>query len=132
MGRHAMIKQIIHIKHYWIVIVYYNVDYNFFDIVEKDLYLLGASEKLVSEVYEELYKRKAKAVTYSALDKYASVVLFNKHNNVFDYLNSLVHEAEHVKQAMLEAYEVKDSGEPPAYTVGYLMERMFEVFKKIL
>ncbi len=35
-----------------------------------------------------------------------------------DYINSIVHEAEHIKQAMLKAYRVEDKGEPPAYTIG--------------
>ena len=46
-----------------------------------------------------------------------------------DYLNSIIHEAEHIKQAMLKAYDVDDIGEPPAYTIGYLVMKMYEVFK---
>lgn len=75
---------------------------------------------------------EAKAVTCSDINKHLSIVLFNKHSDRLDYLNSLVHEAEHVKQAMLEAYEVENSGEPPAYTIGYLVERMWKVFSKVV
>ena len=52
--------------------------------------------------------------------------------SIEDYINSLVHEAEHIKQAMLRAYKVRDTGENPAYTVGYLVMRMRQVFKEIL
>lgn len=48
-----------------------------------------------------------------------------------DYINSLVHEAEHVKQTMLKEYDVEDEGENPAYTIGYLVKRMWEVYSRI-
>ena len=49
-----------------------------------------------------------------------------------DYINSIVHEAEHVKQAMLRTYMIEDKGEPPAYTIGYLVERMCEGFEEVI
>jgi hypothetical protein len=60
------------------------------------------------------------------------VILFNHHEDKQDYVNSIVHEAEHVKQAMLKAYQVDDAGEPPAYTVGYLVGKMWEVFRELV
>jgi len=53
-------------------------------------------------------------------------VIFGRHGDVYNYINSIVHEAEHVKQAMLKAYDVEDRGEPPAYTIGYLVMRMMK------
>lgn len=52
--------------------------------------------------------------------------------NAYEYLNSIVHEAEHVKQAMLDEYDIEDAGEYPAYTMGYLVMRMYDVFKDII
>ena len=72
---------------------------------------------------------KAKAVTVSNIHKHISIVLFNKHDDTLDYVNSIVHEAEHIKQAMLKAYNVKDYGEPPAYTIGYLAMKMLLMLK---
>ena len=72
-------------------------------------------------------KYKAKAVTISNLNLYKSVVLFNKHKSYYDYINSIIHEAEHIKQSMLYAYDVDDSGEPPAYTVGYIASQMIRL-----
>ena len=60
------------------------------------------------------------------------MVLFNTHDTIEDYLNTIVHEAEHIKQAMLKAYNVNDIGEPPAYTIGYIVMRMYRVFRKFL
>ena len=75
---------------------------------------------------------EAKAATFSDTAKHVSVVLFNPHESSKDYINSIVHEAEHIKQAMLKAYHVEDRGEAPAYTIGYLVGRMWEVFKTII
>ena len=74
----------------------------------------------------------AKAVTCSVISQYASVVLFNSHTSKADYIDSIVHEAEHVKQAMLSAYQVEDRGEPPAYTMGYLISQMYQVFQHLV
>ena len=71
-----MIKQLIDIDGYWEVIVYY-----------------------IDDVYQNL-KYKAKAVTCSNIKEHISVVLFNYHKNRYDYINSIIHEAEHVKQHM--------------------------------
>ena len=74
----------------------------------------------------------AKAFTISNTSKHISIVGFNKHDDELDYINSIVHEAEHIKQAMLEAYSVDDKDEPPAYTIGYLIMRMYDTFKDII
>ena len=67
--------------------------------------------------------------------KSESPMVVNGPEDIFyysDYIDSVVHEAEHVKQAMLKAYHVEDIGEPPAYTIGYLVGRMWEAFKQFL
>ena len=121
-----MIRQVININGYWKVIVYYNVDYNLFKYIAEDLYYEVSSpvEKIDEIYYNLLYT--AKAVTVSSIKRHISVVLFNKHESKYDYINSIVHEAEHVKQAMLKSYNVEDEGEPPAYTIGYIVMKMLE------
>lgn len=127
-----MIRQVFNVEHYWQVIVWYNLDYDRFDVVEEDLIDNNISEYALEELYYMMYSRKAKAVTFSNLNYCSSVVLFNYHGSKADYMDSIVHEAEHVKQAMLHAYNVLDQGEPPAYTIGYLVRRMWDVFKTIV
>lgn len=127
-----MVRQEFDVKYYWKVIVYYNVDYSFFDSINKELIDAGFSGEPLAELWYTMTAGEAKAVTCSDINKHLSIVLFNKHSDRLDYLNSLVHEAEHVKQAMLEAYEVENSGEPPAHTIGYLVERMWKVFSKVV
>lgn len=102
------------------------------DKIADELYSIGASRRTLEDIYYNMYNGKAYAFTFSNVQKHISIVGFNRHNTSKDYLNSIVHEAEHIKQAMLYAYNIGDSGEPPAHTIGYLIEKMYPVFKDII
>lgn len=127
-----MIKQIIRIKHYWKVIVYYNIDYDLFDIVDKELlkYSLPVEERW--DLRSLMLSNKAKGFTISFLKYKTSIIGFNKHNSKADYISSIVHEAEHVKDDMLKYYHVHNSGEPPAYTIGYIVKQLYKVYNTFL
>lgn len=127
-----MIRQGFKVEHYWQVVVFYNLDFDLFQYVEDELLAIGFPLKEISTLYYQLRSGYAKAVTCSNTERKVSIVIFNEHDTMEDYINSIVHEAEHVKQAMLYAYEVEDSGEPPAYTIGYLVMRMYEVFRMLV
>ena len=73
-----MIKQIINIDNYWEVIVYYDIDYNFFNDIVKELNYLNAPVEEIDKIYY-IMKYKAKAFTYSNLKYRVSIVGFNKH-----------------------------------------------------
>ena len=127
-----MIRQTFYVEHYWKVIVFYSVDYDFFHEIHSSLQKTGANGPTIRKIYQNMHGGNAKAVTYSNLHRHVSIVLFNFHKSKADYLNSIVHEAEHIKQAMLDAYDVEDKGEPPAYTIGYLVMEMYKIFRKLL
>ena len=125
-----MIKQEFNIDNYWDVVVYWNVDYHFFDIIELELRMIGFSKAAVEGIRKSMVSGEAKAVTCS--NNYKSVILFNKHSSIPDYISSIVHEAEHIKQSILKYYKVDDSGEAPAYTIGYIVKKMWEVFSRMI
>lgn len=121
-----MIRQVINVDNYWKIIVYYNIDYNLFNYIARDLkYEVSSPVEKIYDIHYNLL-HNAKAVTVSSIKNRTSVVAFNKHKNDYDYINSIVHEAEHVKQAMLRAYNVDDKGEPPAYTIGFIVMKMMQ------
>lgn len=124
-----MIKQVFDTESYYRVVVYYDMDYNFFDDVLYELRLIDFPLDYIKSLRRSMMSREALAVTCSSTKHHTSVVIFNTHSSKSDYINSIVHEAEHIKQAMLKAYEVEDSGELPAYTIGYIVMKMYEVFK---
>lgn len=129
-----MIKQILNIVNKWKVIVYYNLDCNLFHVIETDLYNLRLTEKQVNRIKTRLCKSVAKAVTISSSNYKTTIVIFNKHKSKEDYINSIVHESEHIKQDVLSYYNVNDYGEDPAYTIGYIAMKliMFCFDNKIL
>ena len=121
-----MIKRIININNYWKVIVYYNIDYNFFDYVENDLLHYGTPVESIKRIYHNM-RTNAKAFTYSNTKYRVSIVGFNIHFDKYDYINSIVHEAEHIKQAMLDYYNIPDEGENAAYTIAYIATKMLQM-----
>lgn len=121
-----MIKRIINIANYWEVIVYYNIDYNFFDYIAKDLKSYSTPVENIRRIYHNM-RTNAKAFTYSSSYYKVSIVGFNIHSDKYDYINSIIHEAEHVKQAMLNYYNIKDEGENAAYTVAYIAMKMLQI-----
>lgn len=121
-----MIKRIINVSNYWEVIVYYNIDYNFFDYIVKDLKSYNTPVERIRRIYRNM-TTTAKAFTYNNSYYKVSVVGFNIHSNKYDYINSIIHEAEHVKQAMLKYYNIKDEGENAAYTIAYIAMKMLQI-----
>lgn len=126
-----MIKQIFHIERYWKVIVYYNVDYDYFDVIAKDLRLISTPIEGIDAIYHKLLT-SAYGVTITNSSKRTSVVLFNIHKFKSEYISTIIHEAEHIKQAILKYYNVPDKGEDAAYTIGYISKRMFDVVRYII
>lgn len=127
-----MIKQVINVNNKWKVIVYYNIDYNLFHYVAKDLRSLGMSRRGIERIAYLSFTGEVKGFTVSDASKRTSVVGINYHKTLNDYINSIVHEAEHVKQHMLKSYNVIDRDEPPAYTMGYLASKMLMFFLKMM
>ena len=132
MGGIYLIKQVFHIEKYWEVIVIYDLDYNLFFIIEELLKECEASSSDTDKLYNMMHSRKALAVTFSNTKLKRSIVLFNAHKTKQSYINSIVHEAEHVKQAVLHTYQVDDKGEDAAYTIGYIIGKMYMVFGELL
>lgn len=132
MGGIYLIKQVFHIEKYWGVIVIYDLDYNLFFIIEELLKECEASSSDIDKLYDMMCSRKALAVTFSNTKLKRSIVLFNTHKTRQSYINSIVHEAEHVKQAVLHTYQVDDKGEDAAYTVGYIVGQMYKGFYSLM
>ena len=123
-----MIIQSFNIEKYWRVIVCYNIGYNSLSTIKRVLLKLRFSYTDIQNIFNNLLSDKAKAVTCSNCQQHMSVVLFGYHSSFMDYIDTIVHEAEYVKQAMLESYNVDDEEEPPAYTIGYIAKRLLRFF----
>lgn len=125
---YRMVRQTFDIQNKWRVIVYWNIDYDFFDVIAQELYSFEASENTIKEIFDTM-TIEGKAFTYSS--NHTSIVGFNKHSNETDYLNSIVHEAEHIKQDILKEYDIEDKDETPAYLIGYIVMEMYKEFRRM-
>ena len=119
-----MIKRVINVDDCWKVIAYSNISYNLFSVIITELNKIGVSKNKIISIYNNMFNNGAKAVTISSLNKKESIVLFNKHKSNIDFINSIIHESEHIKQSILAAYNIDDIGEPPAYIVGYIATQL--------
>lgn len=127
-----MIKQVFNVEHYWKVIVYYNVNYSLFNIIVGTLKDIHCPNYIINEIYYYMKTHRAKAVTISNCKHKVSILLFNNHSDYYDYINSIVHEAEHIKQSLLKCYNIDDEGEEPAYTIGFIASKMIKKFMKVI
>lgn len=125
-----MIRYAFEVRRYWKVIVYYDMDYGFFSHVYNDLRGIGVADTDIKGIYDNM--RLGNGMAFTCSSGHTSIVGFNRHADKYELVNSIVHEAEHVKQAMLKAYDVEDIGEPPAYTVGYIVMMMLKGISSLL
>jgi len=126
-----MIKKVFNINNKWKVIAYYNIDYNLFYYIANDIRKLGLNNKTINRIYKMMKNGRAKAVTISSPLKKCSIVGFNHTNSEYDLINSIAHEAVHIMEAMLDYYDVDIKGEPPAYTIGHLVQIMMKPLSMI-
>ena len=91
-----------------------------------DLLHYSTPVESIKRIYHNM-RTTAKAFTYSNAKYGISIVGFNIHFNKYDYINSIVHEAEHIKQAMLDYYNIPDEGENAAYTIAYIAMKMLQM-----
>jgi hypothetical protein len=99
-----MIIQDIDINGYWKVIVVYNVE-------------LG---------------QKDGGFTYTDFKKKQSIVGIGKSTSNAQFLNTITHEAKHVQSHICKFYSIEEDSENAAYLIGYIIQRMYEVFRGLI
>lgn len=127
-----MIKQILKVSNKWKVVIYYNVNHNLFYYIKQELKQFKIPNSIINRVEAKLKHNKIKAVTINNTEQHISFVIFNMHKSKEDYINSIIHESEHVKDAILKAYNIQNYGEPPAYTIGYLASKMLKIIDDVI
>lgn len=99
-----MIRQDIDINGYWKVIVVYNV---------------------------ELWQKDG-GFTYTDFKKKQSIVGIGKSTSNAQFLNTITHEAKHVQSHICKFYSIEEDSEDAAYLIGYIIQRMYEVFRGLI
>lgn len=98
------VRQTIDIKGYWKLVVLYNV-------------YLGIQNV---------------GFTYTVTDKRTSIVAIGECSSKEELINTIVHEAKHVQSHICNYYSIPEDGEKAAYLLGYIVQKMYDVFKNFI
>lgn len=115
----------------WNVLVYYGVNKEDFIEVEDALKQLGCSSRDVRKSLKVL-TRENTGFTFSNSDYKMSIVCIGPSSDVSQFVNTAIHEAKHVQSHICSYYDIPEDSEDAAYLIGYLVQRMYKMFSKII
>ena len=120
-----MIKSVIDVDGYWSVVLFVNVDYDRYDIIESALTDILAPISVIDNIYDKISYKFNSGVTFSNPEFRTSVVCINKTTSREELINTISHEADHVQDAICKYYNVPLDSEDAAYLIGYLVGKMY-------
>lgn len=129
-----MIQQKFYIEKYdWKVVVLYETDISNFDYILDVLEEICNDRKTIVRVANNiLSNHKDTGFTYSNLDIKCSLIIISKTTSKGEFINTLVHEIDHLQSHIATVYNLNMKGEEVAYLIGDIGKTMFEVFRKII
>lgn len=127
-----MIAQYIQLgKRGWNVLVYYVVTKDDFTEVADSLSQLGCSKKNIKKSLNVLRKENT-GLTFTNPDYKMSIVCIGVSSDSSQFVNTAIHEAKHVQSHVCSYYDIDEDSETAAYLIGYLVQRMYKMFAKIV
>ena len=120
-----MIKSVIDVDGYWSVVLFVDVDYDRYDIIESALTDILAPISVIDDIYNRISYKFDSGVTFSNPDFRTSVVCINKTTSREELINTISHEADHIQDTICEYYDVPLDSEDAAYLIGYLVGKMY-------
>ena len=120
-----MIKSVIDIAGYWSIVLFVDVDYNKFDVIESALTNILAPISVIDEMYDRISYKLDSGVTFSNSDFRESVVCINRASTREELINTISHEADHLQADICDYYNVPLDSEQAAYLIGYLIGKMY-------
>ena len=115
----------------WNVLIYYGVDKEDFIEVEDSLLQVGCPKEDIEDAFTVL-SNKNTGFTFSNTEYKMSIVCIGRSTNVSQMVNTAIHEAKHVQSHICSYYKIKEDSETAAYLIGYLVQRMYKMFSKIV
>lgn len=124
-----MFAQYIKLKGWnWNILVYYNVGKKDFKEIKESLIQLDCSKEDIKEALHVL-QRKNTGCTFTNTEKMMSLICISKSDNSDQFINTAVHEADHVQSHICEYYEIGLDTEVAAYLIGTIVMRMYKILK---
>ena len=120
-----MIKSVIDIAGYWSIVLFVDVDYDKFNVIESALTDILAPISIIDEIYDKISYKLDSGVTFSNSDLRESVVCINRASTREELINTISHEADHIQADICNYYDVPLDSEQAAYLIGYLIGKMY-------
>ena len=120
-----MIKSTIDVDGYWSIVLFVDVDYDNFDIIESALTDILAPISVIDEIYDKISYELNSGVTFTNSNFKTSIVCINKASSKEQLINTISHEAYHVQSAICDYYNVSLDSEDAAYLMGYIVGKMY-------
>lgn len=127
----GMTTQHLSIEGYWNVIVVYDVLPGDLQEVARLMRRVGASRKMIDEATENLSGWNA-GYTLTAMGTCESIVFIGRATSLREFLNTVIHEVDHVQAHVAEYYGVRLGSEQAAYLQGYIGGRLLEYIIKLI
>ena len=120
-----MIKATIDVAGYWSIVLFVDVDYDKYNIIESALTDILAPISVIDEIYDKISYKYNSGVTFTNSDYRTSIVCINKTTSREQLINTISHEADHIQAAICDYYNVPLDSEQGAYLIGYLVGKMY-------
>ena len=120
-----MIKSVIDVAGYWSIVLFVDIDYDKFDVIETELTNILAPISVIDEIYDKISYKYDSGVTFTNSDFRTSVVCINKTTSREELINTITHEADHIQDDICDYYNVPLDSEQAAYLIGYLVGKMY-------
>lgn len=127
-----MIAQYIMIgDHKWNVLVYYNVQPDGLPEIKEMLSRLGCPKRYMFKALRVL-KGYNTGLTYTSFNQRMSLVCISRTTSEAQFMNTIAHEVKHVQSHICDYYDVAEDGEDAAYLTGYIIQKMYKAFERLL
>jgi threonyl-tRNA synthetase len=113
------------------VLVNYGVHEEDFLEVEDALKQLGCNRYDIRRSLKVL-TRENTGFTFSNSEYKMSIICVGPSSDVSQFVNTSIHEAKHVQSHICSYYGIPEDSEDAAYLIGYLVQRMYKMFSKII
>lgn len=126
-----MLRNYLDIDKHWGILAYYDATLSDFSQLAPILREFGCPEPEIKRAYNTIH-RPNKAFIFSAPWARMSVMVVGRVTHPSQFLNSLLHEFDHLQDTILSYYDVPQGTEDAAYLQGYLGQVAYDGILPIL
>ena len=119
-------------KYEWSVVVLYDAGCNDVEFIQDNLSKICDDKQKIKDSTRYIERGDLNTgFIYSNLDIKISLIVIGKATSNKQFLNTIVHEANHLQSHIATVYNLDEKGEEVCHLIGEVVERMYDVFRKI-